>query len=79
MGELLTVKEVSEVLKTNVTYVHKLRKAGLLPFLKIGCYKCRREALDEFLRTYECYDLTNPDDIRRMECKCSNQSHRLNG
>jgi len=37
VGELLTVKEVSEVLKTNVSYVHKLRKAGLLQFIKIGC------------------------------------------
>lgn len=67
MGELLTVKEVSEVLKTNVTYVHKLRKAGLLPFLKIGCYKCRSETLSDFLARYEGYDLTDPSQIRLME------------
>lgn len=73
MGELLTVKEVSEVLKTNVTYVHKLRKAGLLPFLKIGCYKCRSEALSDFLARYEGYDLTDPSEIRRMESNNESQ------
>ena len=36
---LYTVKEVAALLKTNVDYVHKLRKAGLLPFLKLGQYK----------------------------------------
>ena len=64
---LLTVKEVSEILKTNVTYVHKLRKAGLLPFLKIGCYKCREESLREFLERFEGYDITNPDSIKQLK------------
>ena len=32
---LYTVKEVASLLKTNVDYVHKLRKSGLLPFLKL--------------------------------------------
>lgn len=66
---LLTVKEVAEVLKTNVTYVHRLRKAGLLPFLKIGCYKCRKETLAEFLAKYENHDLTDPENIRRLGVK----------
>ena len=64
---LLTVKEVSEILKTNVSYVHKLRKAGLLPFLKMGCYKCRRESLSDFLAKYEGYDITNPESIKELE------------
>lgn len=60
---LYTMKEVSEILKTNVTYVHRLRKAGVLPCLKIGTYKVRSEALDEFLAKYEGYDLTDPEHI----------------
>lgn len=63
---LYNVKEVAEILKTNVTYVHKLRKAGLLPFLKLGTYKVRAEALMEFLEKYENYDLTDPDNIREL-------------
>lgn len=64
---LYTVKEVSEILKTNVSYVHRLRKAGLLPFIKLGTYKCREEALNEFLKRYEGYDLTVPESIKALE------------
>lgn len=63
---LYTVKEVAVLLKTNVDYVHKLRKAGLLPFLKLGQYKVRKEALIEFLSRYEGKDLTNPFDIKNL-------------
>ncbi len=64
---LYTVKEVATLLKTNVDYVHKLRKAGLLPFLKLGQYKVRREALIDFLSRYEGKDLTNPFQIKELD------------
>lgn len=60
---LYTVKEVAAILKTNIAYVHRLRKAGLLPFIKLGQYKVRKEALDEFLSKYQGYDLTDPENI----------------
>ncbi len=63
---LYTVKEVSELLKTNVDYVHKLRKAGVLPFLKLGQYKVRRQALLDFLERYEGKDLTDPFQIKEL-------------
>ena len=46
---LYTVKEVAELLKTNIDYVHKLRKAGILPFIKLGQYKVRKQSLELFL------------------------------
>lgn len=61
---LYTMKEVSEILKTNVTYVHRLRKAGLLPCIKLGTYKVRKEALEAFLKKYEGYDLTDPEAVK---------------
>lgn len=64
---LYTVKEVTIILKTNVDYVHKLRSARLLPFLKLGQYKVRKEALAEFLCRYEGKDLTDPFQIRNYE------------
>ena len=68
MGEILyTVKEVSELLKTNVDYVHKLRKAGVLPFLKIGSYKVRKSALENFLERYEGFDISNPFEVKQLE------------
>ena len=60
---LYTVAEVAEILKCNVNYVHKLRKAGVLPFLKLGQYKCRKAALEKFLATYEGKDVTDPYNI----------------
>ncbi|MED4061675.1 helix-turn-helix domain-containing protein [Priestia megaterium] len=63
---LLTVKEVAAILKTNVNYVHELRKADLLPFIKLGSYKIREEALLEFLKDFEGYDLTDPKDIKKF-------------
>ena len=60
---LYTVKEVSELLHTNPTYVYALIKAGLLPVLKLGSYKVRRESLNKFLADYEGKDLTDPNNI----------------
>lgn len=61
-----TVKEVAGILKTNVDYVHKLRKAGLLKFMKLGCFKCRKTSLEEFLNKYDGKDLTDPFNVREM-------------
>lgn len=61
---LYTIKEVSEILKTNVTYVHRLRKSGLLPTIKLGAYKVRKEALEEFLKKYEGCDLSEPEKVK---------------
>lgn len=64
---LYTIKEVSEILKTNVTYVHRLRKAGLLPTIKLGAYKVRKEALEDFLKQYEGCDLSDPESVKEGE------------
>lgn len=63
---LYTVKEVSKLLKCNVDQVHKLRKSGVLPFLKLGQYKVRKETLQKFLKDYEGKDITNPEQIKDL-------------
>ncbi|MCG9969947.1 helix-turn-helix domain-containing protein [Pelotomaculum terephthalicicum JT] len=60
---LYTVKEVSKMIKTNPAYVYSLINSGLLPALKLGCYKVRKTALLEFLERYEGKDLTNINEI----------------
>ena len=60
---LYTVKEVSELIHTNQAYVYSLIKAGLLPVLKLGSYKNRRESLNKFLADFEGKDLTNPNNV----------------
>lgn len=69
---LYTVPEVAKILKCNAARVYALNKAGLLPFLKLGQLKCRREALEEFLRKYEGYDVSDPYNIvpLRVEGEC---------
>lgn len=63
---LYTVKEVAELLKTNIDYVHKLRKAGILPFIKLGQYKVRKQSLEFFLERYEGKDLTDPFNVKEL-------------
>lgn len=70
MEEMIyTVKEVSQILKCNVDYVHKLRKAGLLRFMKLGQLKVRKSTLEKFLADYEGKDLTDPNNIVALEEK----------
>ena len=38
-----------------------------MPFLKLGQLKCRREAVEEFLRKYEGYDVSDPNNIIPLE------------
>lgn len=64
MEEMLyTVKEASQILKCNTDYVHKLRKAGLLKFMKLGSYKVRKSELERFLAEMEGKDVTNPEKV----------------
>lgn len=63
---LYTVPQVAEILHSNTNYVHKLRKAGLIPFMKLGQYKCRKVALEAFLAQAEGKDLTDPFNITEL-------------
>lgn len=67
MDMLYTAKEVAQILKVNVDYVHKLRKAGILPFIKMGQFKCRRSSLEKFLEEYEGKDITKPEYVRDLK------------
>lgn len=67
MTEMLyTVKETAEILKCNVDYVHKLRKSGLIRFMKLGSYKVRETELRRFLADAEGWDLTDPFNVKEL-------------
>lgn len=63
---LYTVKEVSEIIKTNPSYVYRLIRCGRLPAIKLGAYKVRSEALDAFLREHEGKDVTDPYNVKDL-------------
>ena len=65
--ELLTILEVSKVLKVNVAFVHKLRKAGLLKCLYCGSYKVRKATLLKFMADYDGKDLRDLNNIKDLE------------
>ena len=64
---LYSVPEVAELLKTNENYVYKLIKTGLLPCLKLGRYKVRKQSIDRFLEEYEGKDVTDPLNIKEID------------
>lgn len=64
---LYTVQEVAAILKTNVDYVYKLNRAGLIRFIKIGRLKCRKSTLEKFLEKYDGCDISDPDNIKSLE------------
>jgi len=64
---LYTVVETAKLIKSNPAYVYALIKAGLIPVLKLGSYKIRKQSLDEFLEKYEGKDLTEPNDIKNLD------------
>ena len=63
---LYTVKEVSELIHTNQAYVYTLIWAGLLPALKLGSYKMRKEALFAFLEANEGKNLNDPHNVQSI-------------
>lgn len=63
---LYTVKEVSQIMHTNPSYVYQLINTGLLPVLKLGSYKVRHIALMKFLAEFEGYDLSDPKNIEKI-------------
>ena len=65
--ELLTMQEASKVLKTNVNFVHSLRKAGLLRCMYCGSYKVRKATLLKFLADYDGKDLRDLNNIKELE------------
>ena len=68
---LYTVPEVAKILRCNPNRVYDLNKAGLLPFMKLGQLKCRREALIAFLEKYEGYDVSDPHHITPLQTDTS--------
>ena len=60
---LYTIAEVAKIMRVNKTYVYKLINNGLLPVIKLGSYKVRDVALDEFLTKYEGMDLTDVNNV----------------
>lgn len=63
---LYTVKEAAQLLGVNVHVVYDLIKKGLLPGLKLGSLKIRKESLEDFTQKYEGMDMSDLDNIKEL-------------
>ena len=63
---LYTVKEAAQLLGVNVHVIYNLIKKGLLPGLKLGSLKIRKEPLEEFTQKYEGMDMSDLDNIKEL-------------
>lgn len=64
---LYTMSEAAQLLKTNINFVHELRKAGLLKCMKMKSYKVRKSELERFLAESEGKDLSDPFRVKSIE------------
>ncbi|MDF2543439.1 MAG: hypothetical protein K0S18_1696 [Anaerocolumna sp.] len=64
---LYTVKEVAKIIRTTPAYAYELVKKGYLPALRLGSIKVRKQALCEFLEKNEGYDLSDLNNVKKMQ------------
>ena len=63
---LYTVKEAASALGVNVHIIYELIKKRLLPAMKLGSLKIRKQTLESFLEKYEGMDLSDLNNISEL-------------
>lgn len=61
-----TVSETAQILKVNKNTIYDLIHSGVLKCIKLGNNKITAKALNEFLETYDGYDLSDLTDIKLL-------------
>lgn len=64
---LFTVKEASQLLKTDEPTIRNLINKGFLKGLKLGRLKIRKVEIERFLSWAEGKDLSDLDDIKELD------------
>ena len=64
---LYTVSDLTKILHIGKNKVYELIKAGLIPALNLGGLKVRQQAVAKFLEEYEGFDLTDINNIKKIE------------
>ncbi|MDU7086158.1 MAG: helix-turn-helix domain-containing protein [Clostridium sp.] len=64
--KLLTVKEVSKVLRVNPSYVYELMKKGHLNYLVLGSKKVTDFELERFLKEAQGKDFSDLDNVTQL-------------
>lgn len=73
--ELLTVKEVSKILKVNVNYIYKLMNKGYLKYLVLGSKKITNFELERFLREAQGKDFSDLENVKQLDFNIKNNTY----
>ena len=63
---IYTTHEVAKILHSSPNYIYELIKKGKLKAVKLKSLKIRKTALEEFLKENEGNDLSNLENIKRI-------------
>ena len=63
---IYTTHEVAKILHSNPNYIYELIRKGKLKAVKLKSLKIRRTALEEFLLENEGNDLSDLENIRKL-------------
>jgi excisionase family DNA binding protein len=63
---IYTTHEVAKILHSSPNYIYELIKKGKLKAVKLKSLKIRKSALEEFLQENEGNDLSNLENIKKL-------------
>ena len=76
---IYTVQEVAKMLHSSPNYIYSLIDKGYLPALKLGSIKILKTTLEKFLQENEGKDLSNINDIKKLEINNLNERKNKDG
>lgn len=66
---IYTVQEVARLLHSSPNYIYELINKGYLPAIKLGSMKVLKSSLEKFLIVNEGNDLSDLNNIKRINNK----------
>ncbi len=66
---IYTVQEVARLLHSSPNYIYELINKGYLPAIKLGSMKVLKSSLEKFLIVNEGNDLSDLNNIKRINKK----------
>lgn len=70
---IYTVQEVAKILHSSPNYIYSLIDKGYLPAIKLGSIKILKSTLEKFLIENEGNDLSDINNIRKIELNISKE------
>ena len=72
---IYTVQEVAKMLHSSPNYIYSLIDKGFLPAIKLGSIKILKSTLEKFLLENEGNDLSDINNIKKINTNISNKDN----